>query len=298
MANLGSYFEKFPLINYSNNAVVDITRKVKFVESARENPYLFYPYTLKEGERPDVLANKVYDNQYYDWSIYISNEIVDPYYGYYLESEQFQEFVAKKYGSIELALERVIYWRNNWEVGNELTISGFNALTPSLKKYWIPEYRLNSNVIVSYKRKRSDWVFNTNKLVKYVISGSHNFRSGELVVVETLAGEIVGQGEIDYVNGTSLVLKNVQQVGDGPEDYTLVGGTMRSRTTTSSVTIVSSSDIPGIGISNEELVYYSPVSAYDFELEKNEYNKTLILIRSENIYDINQKVEELFKQNV
>ena len=295
---IGSYFEKFPLINYSNNAVVDITRKVRLVDSVKQNPYLFYPYTIKNMERPDQIANSNYDNQFYDWIVYLSSDIIDPYYGYYLNSEEFDEFVTTKYGSIVNAQEKVLYWRNNWELQNTLTISGYNTLLPNLKKYWVPEYRLNTNVILSYKRKKIDWIYNTNMIVNYSVSGNNSFVYDEMVVIKNGSNQIVGQGEIDFSKNSTIYLKNVQKVGDTNEDYMLVGGTMSSRTTNSSVVIQSASIINNAGINIEEQVYYSPVSAYDYEYEKNEYNKTLILLKPENSYDVNSAVEALIRQNV
>lgn len=295
---IGSYFEKFPLIQYSNNAVVDITRKVKLVDSVKQNPYLFYPYTIQNMERPDQIADSVYENQYYDWMIYLSNEMIDPYYEYYLNFEEFDEFISSKYGSIVNAKEKVKYWRNNWELENELTISGYNSLLPNLKKYWVPEYRLNSNVVLSYKRKRVDWIYNINMLVNYTVSGNNSFVYDEMVVIKNGSNTIVGQGEIEYSKNSTIYLKNVQKVGNSNDDYTLIGGTMSSRTGNSSVVITSSEIVNQSGINIEEQVYYSPVSAYEYEYEKNEYNKTLIMLRSENVYDVNSAVEDLIKQNV
>lgn len=285
-----TYFTKFPLVSYSNNVAIDITRKVKFVENSRQNPYLFFPYTIQHNERADQIADKTYDDPYYDWMIYLANEIVDPYYGYYLNETEFDNLLIKKYGSIENSFEKVMYWRNNWDLSDEITIAAFNALVPERKKYWTPVFRDERGVILSYKRKQNDWSFNTNRLVKYVVSGNHTFQYDEMVVIKD-GSTVVGQGEIEYANKNNIILKNVQNT------YNYIG-TMSSRTGTSSVSITSATDIQGTGITPLELAYYSPVNAYEFEREKNEYNKTLILTRPEHAYDVNEYIEQLLEANV
>ena len=285
-----TYFTKFPLINYKNNAALDITRKVKFVESVRENPFMFFPYTINNFERLDQIANKLYEDSYYDWLIMISNNMVDPYYGNYLDDYQFQNFIIKKYGSIENSQEKIISWRNNWETSDSITISAYNSLAPERKKYWKPVYREdNKKVILNYSRKRNDWSHRTNKLVKYAVSGSHDFKQDEMVVIKN-GSDIVGQGEIEYANGPNIILKNVLN------DYNFVG-IMSSRTTDNQVEIVSNLDILNSGINDLELSYYSPLFAYEYETELNEYNKTLILLRNEHSYDVNEKITNLLEVN-
>lgn len=284
-----NYFTKFPITNYSNNAAIDITRKVKFVQSVRENPYIFFPYTIQNQERADHIADKFYKDPYFDWMLFLSNEIVDPYYGYYLNEKEFDNFLIKKYGSLENALEKVIFWRNNWHEAEDITISAYESLPPVRKKYFVPVFRDEKGVILGYKRKQNDWSFNTNRLVKYVVSGSHTFQYDEMVVIKN-GSTVVGQGEIEYANGTTIILKSVQNT------YNHIG-TMESRTGSSSVSISSVTDIEGTGITALELSYYSPVTAYDFEKEKNEYNKSLIAIRPEHFYDVNEQITELLDIN-
>ena len=47
------YFEQFPLINYEGKLVRDITRRTNFTKEVSNNPMLYMPYTVKEGERPE-----------------------------------------------------------------------------------------------------------------------------------------------------------------------------------------------------------------------------------------------------
>jgi hypothetical protein len=74
------YFRRFPKINYNNQEVVNILTRVKILDTVKNNATIFLPYTVEEGERPDMVANFYYDDPKYDWLVLLSNQIIDPYY--------------------------------------------------------------------------------------------------------------------------------------------------------------------------------------------------------------------------
>jgi hypothetical protein len=90
------YFDKFPIITYSNTEVVDITRRVTMLDKTIQNPYVFYPYEIDSNERADQLSARYYEDQFKSWMIYLSNKIVDPYYEWYLSEDEFVNFIIKK----------------------------------------------------------------------------------------------------------------------------------------------------------------------------------------------------------
>ena len=89
------YFDKFPQIQYSNTASIDITRRVTITDIAYFNPYIFYTYDISEHERPDQFSYRYYDDQFKTWLVYLSNKIVDPYYEWYLSDDEFNSFLTK-----------------------------------------------------------------------------------------------------------------------------------------------------------------------------------------------------------
>ena len=123
------YFSKFPKISYSNNYAVDITRRTVLSNKFSMSPYAFYPYDIVDEERADQFSGRYYKDQYQSWLIYITNEITDPYYGWYLTTSQFNELIEKKYGSIETSQRKIKYYRNNWQNVENISVSEYNALT-------------------------------------------------------------------------------------------------------------------------------------------------------------------------
>ena len=92
-----SYFNNFPKINYFNEQSRNIILKSAIVSQVINNVDSFYPYVIKEYQRPDLIAYYEYDDPLLDWVVYLSNNIVDPYYDWPLSSEDFTAYLKKKY---------------------------------------------------------------------------------------------------------------------------------------------------------------------------------------------------------
>jgi len=94
---MSDYFSKFPNIQYQNVLVKDITRKTKFVEKYLSDPKVFLPYTVQEGERPEDIAYYYYGSVDATWLVLLANNIVDPYFDWYMDEEQFNKYLIEKY---------------------------------------------------------------------------------------------------------------------------------------------------------------------------------------------------------
>ena len=99
-----SYFSKFPLFAYDmkNNdnykLLPDILRRVKLRATIKSGGMLFDRYDVKEGEKPEDVAYKWFGDAELHWVILMTNNITDRYYGWPMNSAQFVEFLADKYG--------------------------------------------------------------------------------------------------------------------------------------------------------------------------------------------------------
>ncbi len=94
---MSRYFKYFPTTTYNNRSVLDITRRVKVVESLANDPYAFLPYTISEGDRPEDVAFYYYGDQNLVWMIYLANNIMDPYSQWPLSNDELESSVIKKY---------------------------------------------------------------------------------------------------------------------------------------------------------------------------------------------------------
>jgi hypothetical protein len=77
----------------------DILRRVKLRTGIRSGTFLFDNYDVKDGERPEDVAFKLYGDAEYHWIVLMTNNITDRYYQWPLSQPQFQEYITDKYGA-------------------------------------------------------------------------------------------------------------------------------------------------------------------------------------------------------
>jgi hypothetical protein len=127
------YFDNFPSVSYKNKEAKNILLRVGVRESTIKPNYVFMPLTVQEYERPDTVANDLYENSVYDWAIRLVNKQVDPYFDWYLSTEQFEKFLVKKYGSLKAAMQTIVYYQHTTETNITINTTTYDLLTVSDK---------------------------------------------------------------------------------------------------------------------------------------------------------------------
>lgn len=94
-----SYFERFPSITYMGHKIKDVTVRFSFVKNLTNNISAFEPYRIKDGDRIEDIAFKLYGSSELHWIIILTNNIVDPFYDLPLSELELTEYIASKYGS-------------------------------------------------------------------------------------------------------------------------------------------------------------------------------------------------------
>lgn len=98
-----TYFAKFPPLPYSlDNGVTykivsDILRRITVNNETKQNYSLFEEYQIKDGETPETVSFKFYNDTQYHWVIMLMNDIIDPRFDWPLTETQLFEFVSSKY---------------------------------------------------------------------------------------------------------------------------------------------------------------------------------------------------------
>jgi len=110
------YFEPFPTISYdleknnNPNEVTNLFLRYKVLDVFKDQYAVYYDYNIKDGERPDIIAAKYYEDPSLDWIILLTNNIIDPQYDWPLDSKSFRQFIVKKYGSVSAAKEQTHHY--------------------------------------------------------------------------------------------------------------------------------------------------------------------------------------------
>ena len=117
---MSEFFSNYPRIAYDitggNSTVPDYTVAVnlmirnKLKSTIEDDVTIFYPYIVPEGMRPDVLSYQYYGDTIYTWTIYLVNNILDPYWEWPLSYKDFREYVSSKYGSVETAQSTIHHY--------------------------------------------------------------------------------------------------------------------------------------------------------------------------------------------
>jgi len=100
-----AYFNYFPEIAYDVRGKKDNVR-IDFVTNilvrARKkieitNASLFEQYFIRDGDRADTIAHKIYDDSTLHWLIMYANYMTNPYYDWPMTYFDLQKYIVKKY---------------------------------------------------------------------------------------------------------------------------------------------------------------------------------------------------------
>jgi hypothetical protein len=102
------FLDAFPRIQYdivrarfSNfETVTDIFFRVSVLKSVLNNISTYYDYEIRDGDTPEILADKIYGNPEAYWIITYSNDIYDRNYDWPLDYRSFENYIVNKYGSV------------------------------------------------------------------------------------------------------------------------------------------------------------------------------------------------------
>lgn len=299
----------------------DISRRVVLSETLRRIPSAFYPYELSNDTRSDMLSYSYYNDADADWLIYLTNGIVDPYYGWYLTEDQFDSFIISKYGSLEDPQQRIYYWTTNWsDTDFNVSVDYYQNLPDTLKKYWTPNYGVRSKII-SYKRRQEDWSTNTNQIWTMETTGANLFSVADIVDI-SVNNVKTSSAEVVVANSTNMIIKNVYDEGitpisvetNGTSDTLYIGSrsnimtdikdvitfvdtiTLTSRTNTAIQATASSITSLIANIPLSEQVYWEPVYYYDYERDVNESKKMVLLLNNNYLNDAVTALKEKLQE--
>lgn len=102
---MARFFDKFPVIPYnisgkrysSFDIVTNIFFRTAMVRDILSNASSYIEYVVKDGDTPEILAAKAYNDPEAHWIILYANEMVDPLFQWPMTTTQFQKYIEDKY---------------------------------------------------------------------------------------------------------------------------------------------------------------------------------------------------------
>ena len=278
---MSTYFSYFPSMLYGNTAVTNVISKIRVDETVLAQVEVYHPYTLKEGERADQVADFFYGDSTLDWVIYLCNNITDPLNEWPKSSRTMQSFLNTKYGSEANAQISIAYYQNNWATDESvISTAAYAALASNVKKYWNPILGVKGK-IKNYQRKQDDGVLETNQIVS--LSGTF----GGLKENDVIKQSASVMGTVSFANTSTLLIKHVSGTwANNTTVYKALSNTVANASITSVSTVIQN-------IPLTEIPYWNAVTYYEQEQDLNEVRKIIRLISPGYINQVERDMKRL-----
>ena len=129
---MSEYFSNFPKILYdidgtsgrnpNYSTAVNMLIRQKFRDAIKDDITIYYPYVIpEEVKRPDILSYQIYGDVKFTWTIFLANQIFDPYWQWPMDTRTFESYLIGKYGSVEESKLKVEYYEKIWQERDEAT---------------------------------------------------------------------------------------------------------------------------------------------------------------------------------
>lgn len=93
------FFTNFPEIVYDGRLMKDLSVATIIKSKIKNNPNLFFYYLVEDYETPESLAFDFYGQTHYNYIIMLMNDIVDPFYDWYIPANELEIYCERKYGT-------------------------------------------------------------------------------------------------------------------------------------------------------------------------------------------------------
>lgn len=148
------YFDSLPKVitpDQNGNAILmtNIMSRNNLISELQNNPMLFYKYSVQDGDTPEIVAEKYYEDPYRYWVVLLANQLLDPLWDWPLKYNDLIDYIISKYGSEEAAKLQVhSYEKITTQVENtsgkvttftnEISETDYNSLMISSSTYTLP----------------------------------------------------------------------------------------------------------------------------------------------------------------
>lgn len=129
------YFKNFPEMQYKLDSgkiitIKDFFRKATVDSSARDAIIDYTYHELEEGDRPDVLATKLYGNGDLHWTFFLVNDLSN-YYDWWKDQQSFQSYIDHKLRGHYLVAENstdIVNANKKFHLGETVTATNSSAV--------------------------------------------------------------------------------------------------------------------------------------------------------------------------
>jgi hypothetical protein len=195
------YFKSFPYTNYSLDdrataqLITNITTRIVLSDEVKNNLSIYDEYDIKDGETPEILADKFYNNPQLHWIILHTNEILDARFDWPQTSANLSKYIQGKYNNT-IAI-------HHYEDGNGVYTNA-NLLLSSNVGYGLYEV---GNVVVNSSNTGKGFVSSTPSSSSiYITVTEGGFITGDRISVSNRANTTANVTAVTVVSGTPVTV--------------------------------------------------------------------------------------------
>lgn len=212
-----SYFKNMSVVSYPMTSTKtgeesffvarNILTRARILEEVKNASAAYRSYTIRDGERPEHLAKRIYGRADLHWIILLFSEILDPYFQWPMSSEEILAVMEKRYSGKAYFIEykkpvkgQLDFW---FETGTAATVvlsnNQVSSNTPIIKE-WDPNlYKIvvpsdAPSGVTQIRQVRSDGfevIANVKRIVednKYAVHHFQDADTGETIDHHTPIG--------------------------------------------------------------------------------------------------------------
>lgn len=291
---MSKFFDKFPLVRYTVDKKLlneyDTVRNLLFrigiiKEVMDTNIDSYYYYTIKDSDRPETLADRIYGDPEAHWIILYANNIYDPYYDWPMDARTFEKFIIKKYGSLQFAKTNYHHYEK------VITRENPAAQVVSTTRFEVNEKKLTDGILTIID---VEFDYGIGELVYVGPSNASNTFSGQVTAWSNSNGRIV----LANTNGTALAyqfLIGASSAANGTILKTdLPTAPMDAYNTLTDTTGFSTYTVAGRTVF--ETISRDKISYFDYEERINEEKRLIRVIKSDYYQQITSELEDITNQ--
>lgn len=144
MAKATNYFSFFPRKMQDSYLITNLLARAKMRSVVNlTQSKIFIPYTIKDGERPETISEKVYGTTSYFWMVLYINEIKNVYEDWPKTAEVLNNYIINKYTSLEYAQNTAHHFEDT--DGNWINESEWNGTASTRFTLFDWEVKLNED---------------------------------------------------------------------------------------------------------------------------------------------------------
>jgi hypothetical protein len=118
-----NYFQYFNFTISNDTIIRNLLNRAKIIDmDIVLKTKLYTPYFIKDGERPETIAETYYGSTAYFWIILFTNNIENIYEGWPRTQEALDEYITYKYRTLEEANLKIHHYEDgegNWIISSE-----------------------------------------------------------------------------------------------------------------------------------------------------------------------------------